>query len=84
MSNFLVAAAPDLDSVQVYLESIPSFVSAFYTFLGFFLGVMVSAFIDCIDVLLRFIKRFVLKKRLDNSSKELCDYVDSIINREEK
>lgn len=83
MFNFLVAAAPDLDVVQAYFESIPDFVVAFYTFVGFFLGVMASVVINCLDDLSRFIKRFVLKKRVNKSAKELTDYVDMIINREE-
>lgn len=83
MFNFLVAAAPDLDAVQAYFESIPNFVAAFFVFGGFSIGVFFAWICGCIDEISYFFKLRRLKKRLDKSSQELCDYVDKYIERKE-
>lgn len=83
MFNFLVTAVPDLDSVQAYFQSIPDFVAVVFVVLGFFAGLFFAWVCGCLDEISYFLKQRKLKKRLDKSSKELTDYVDSIINREE-
>lgn len=84
MFNFLMAATPDLDSVQAYFLSIPDFVKVFFVLLGFFGGLFFACVCGLIDEISYFLKQRKLKKRLDKSSKELTDYVDSIISREVK
>ena len=74
---------PDLDAVNAYFNSIPAFVAAFFVFAGFVGGIITASLINVVDDISRTIKRYVSKKRVDKSAKELTDYVDSIINRDD-
>lgn len=83
MSNFLIAAVPDLDSVQAYLDSIPDFVKVTYAILGFLFGFLFFSVNGVIEVITAYFRQRSLKNRLDKSSQELCDYVDKYIERKE-
>lgn len=74
---------PDLDAINAYFNSIPTFVVFVFTFAGFVGGISTATLINVFDDISRTIKRYVLKKRVDKSAKDLTDYVDSIINRDD-
>lgn len=73
----------DLDAINAYFNSIPTFVVAFLAFAGFVGGYITARLINVFDDISRIINCYVLKKRVDKSAKELTDYVDSIINRDD-
>lgn len=82
MFNFLVAAAPDLDAVQAYFDSIPGFVVGFYVLVGFIYGFLFWSVNGVIEEITAYFRQRRLKKRVDKSAKELMEYVDKVINRD--
>lgn len=83
MFNFLVAAAPDFESVVAYFNSLPDYVVIVHLLIGFIVGFVYALVCGVIEEITAFFRRRRLKKRLDKSSQELCDYVDQYLERKE-
>ena len=70
MFNFLLAAAPDLESVVAYFNSLPDYLVIVLLFIGFFAGILYSFVSFLLDEIFSYLKHRRINKRF---YKSLCD-----------